>query len=89
MPSTRKRIGMLTRQQIRRAARLESQVGELRPGYIRDGACALEGPSGVPRSLVPAKSAVSRRLRSGGKRVRIALAFEEDPESGERRTVRK
>ncbi len=88
MPSTRK-LGMLTRQQIRRASRLESQVGELRPGYIRDGACALEGPSGVPRSLVPAKGAVRKRLRSSGKRVRIRLAFEEDPESGERRTVRK
>ena len=92
MASTRKRMGMLTKQQIRKAARLESQVGESRPGFLRDTVCALEGPASVHRSFAATKLAgnsVRKRVKSNGRTVKISLTFEEDPETGERRTVRK
>ena len=81
---------MLTKQQIRKAARLESQVGESRPGFLRDTACALEGPAGVHRSFASTSSnTVRKRVKRNGKTVKVSLAFEQDPETGERRTVRK
>jgi hypothetical protein len=83
---------MLTKQQIREAARLESQVGEPRPGFVRDTACALEGPASVHHSFASGRSLgrhARKRMNNSGKKVKVALAFEEDPESGQRRTVRK
>jgi hypothetical protein len=92
MASTRKSNGMLTKRQIREAARLESQVGEPRPGFVRDTACALEGPAGVHHSFASSRllgARAGKRIKAGGKKVRVALAFGEDPDTGQRRTVRK
>ncbi len=90
MASTGKRNGMLTKNQIRKAARLESQVGEPRPGFVRDTACAVEGPAGLHHSFAPANLAGGRkRIKNNRKRIKVSLAFEEDPQSGERRTVRR
>lgn len=36
---------MLTEKEITKTARLMTQVGEPRPGYVRDALTCLEGPS--------------------------------------------
>jgi hypothetical protein len=89
MASTGKRNGMLTKNQIRKAARLESQVGEPRPGFVRDTACAVEGPAGLHHSFAAKLTAGRKRIKSNGKRIKVSLVFEEDPQTGERRTVRR
>jgi len=83
---------MLTEEQRHDAARLESQVGENRPGYLRDNVCALEGPSVTGMRAAASGSGVRRAAKgkkSGHKKISVRLAFETDPKTGERRTVRK
>lgn len=83
---------MLTRSQIRKASRLMSQVGESRPGFLRDTVSAVEGPAPLRQRTSrtrKVKSVKGRQKKASGKKVSVYQAFEEDPETGEIRLVRK
>lgn len=83
---------MLTKDEILKAARLMNQVGELRPGFLNDGAANIGGPDASHNSnsaLRQSRATNRSRIRSTGKRVKVCLAFQEDPETGEIRIVQK
>ena len=75
---------MLTHEQIKQAARLMQQVGELRPGFLKDDTSALEGPeprAGGTRGARPAK--LGKTSRKTGKTLKVRLVFHEDSETGD------
>jgi hypothetical protein len=82
---------MLTRSQIRKASRLMSQVGESRPGFLRDNVAAAEGPAPLRQaaSRQPRAKSRSAKKKLTGKKITVKLVFEEDSETGEMRMVRK
>jgi len=80
---------MLTHAQIKKVSRLQHQVGELRPGFLKDGTANLEGPANAGR-LSPAM----HRARGGlgtkahlSRKIKVAVTFERDPQSGEMQLV--
>jgi len=79
---------MLTRKQIKKASRLQQQVGELRPGYLKDGTSNFEGPASTKHSSCALPKSKSRG-KTGGRsaKVKVLLAFQEDPNTGEIRIV--
>jgi hypothetical protein len=81
---------MLTRKEISEVARLREQVGELRPGFLHDGAASFEGPASDHHTHARTSPKGSRR-RSGKERgaVRIKLEYQRDSETGEMRIVQK
>jgi len=82
---------MLTHAQIKKELRLQHQVGELRPGYLKDGTSNLEGPA-CARRLLPAppqtrKKLVTKAPRS--KTVKVEVTFDRDPQTQEMRLVQR
>ena len=69
---------MLTHKGIMRALRLMEQVGELRPGFLEDGATELRGPKPASVSTMSANT----RTRSNRKKVTIDLSLEKDDKTG-------
>lgn len=76
---------MLTRREINKVARLMDQVGELRPGFLHDGASNLEGAV-EPCHPVAANTKSKRPKRNV---VRMRVVFETDPATGEVRVIRR
>ena len=77
---------MLPQDRILKAAKLEGQVGESRPGYLRDEDSGIIGPSYSTFS-----GAVTNNITSSGitgKTVKVALRHVRDDQTGERRTIR-
>lgn len=88
---------MLTLEVLKKAARLQSSYGEIRPGYITHDDKNLKGPSSI-RSLPeqsgkPAKAPlienVSEEKVKKRQFVRICVTIESDPETGEYRMMVK
>ena len=73
---------MLTRKQLIKSARLMSQVGELRPGFLHDDEGNFEGP-------IRKKVGSSSRPKGTSRQVKISLSLGEDPITGEVRLRRK
>jgi hypothetical protein len=77
---------MLSRNYINKVARITSQIGELRPGFLQDEATPLEG------AVEPCYS-VGRKGRAkklaGRRPVKVDVEFETDESTGEIRTVLK
>jgi hypothetical protein len=69
---------MLTLEQILKAARLMSQVGDPRPGYLRDDDSNLTGPTTTQRL-----STNSPQASNGGGENDISVVYEKDPNTGE------
>lgn len=77
---------MLTQSYINKISRLMDQVGELRPGFLHDGATPLEG-SAEPCSSTGRNRRAKRN--ANGKTVQVNVVFETDKSTGEIRTVLK
>lgn len=78
---------MPTLRQIKKVARLECQVGDARPGFLRENVCAVEGPSTTHYTPVLSRSKRvnekdATRADSG---VRITMSYREDTKTGRRR----
>lgn len=74
---------MLTHSRIRKAAKLMQQVGELRPGFLKEEASAIEGPFAQPGAVSPPNRRSGVATRRKGRRLRVRLVFREDTETGE------
>lgn len=85
------RAVMLTRKQISKIARLREQVGELRPGFLHDGAASFEGPTSdhYKRAQTSPKRSRRKSGKKGAASVHIKLEYERDPETGETRIIQK
>jgi len=80
---------MLTQKQIRKVARLMDQVGELRPGFVRDSDASLDGPVSACQAAVSPRRRRPLKKTLLGKSVRVRTVFETDAETGEVRVVQK
>lgn len=82
---------MLTHEQICKAAKLMQQVGELRSGFIKEEASAIEGPVLYGGAFAVSKKDISREKESGDskQKVKINLVFQKDPETGEMMIVKR
>ena len=69
---------MLTLEQILKAARLMSQVGDPRPGYLGDDDSNLTGPPPTQRMPTNTPQAANSIQAS-----EITVVYEKDPASGE------
>jgi hypothetical protein len=80
---------MLTQKQIRKVARLMEQVGELRPGFVRDSDANLDGAVSAcqPKAVVRRRKPTSKS--TSGKTVSVRVVYETDVETGEERLVQK
>lgn len=82
---------MLTHRRMRKAARLMQQVGELRPGFIKEDEASLEGPvaHGGAFAVSDSSSAVDSPVSGTGRTVRVKLVFQQDQNTGEVQIVRR
>jgi hypothetical protein len=69
---------MLTLEQILKAARLMSQVGDPRPGYLRDDDSNLIGPIPTQRSFTN-----TPQMTNGAQEIDLTVEYEKDPNTGE------
>lgn len=77
---------MLTLEQILKAARLMSQVGEPRPGYLRDEDSCLTGPTPTERVSTADQSSHEHARTPKAERdqkTEIFVEYEKDPDTGE------
>lgn len=71
---------MLPLKYIKKAARLQQQLGEIRPGFLHDNTSAIEGPNNAHNAPSPRPSS------KGGKHVIVHFELST---SGEKRMIRK
>jgi hypothetical protein len=79
---------MLTQKEIAEVARLREQVGDLRPGFLQDGAGRLAGPTPAHASPAAAKRR-KRRTRSASGSARVNFRYEVDRKTGGMHIVSK